>query len=376
MSFSVPSKDYRLQYQQLWPELGPELERVFHEENPVLGESVGAFEREFANYVGVKHAVGVGSGTAALVLAMRSLEIGPGDEVITAANTFAATVTAIMEVGARPVLVDPDPETLTLDAQGVAGAISDRTKAVIPVHLYGRLCSMPPLLDLCVARGVDVIEDAAQAHGARSGRSAGAFGRLGCFSFHPSKNLGAFGDGGAITTDDEDLAQTLREMRNLGKRTKYEFVRVAPNTKLDTVQAAVLRIKLRHLDQFNARRREIARDYVDRLRPHQEPGRLELPPMPLDEETDQSHVFHLFAAHTDHRDDLRQFLKSRGINAGVHYPVPPHLQPATVDLGYRQGDFPVAEGSALRELSLPVSPELTSDQISFVCDEIHDFFTN
>lgn len=367
MSYRVPSKDYGKQNAELWPELSVEIERVFREENPVLGESVAAFEREFASHLGVQHVVGVGTGTDALVLSLRAVGVLPGDEVITAANTFAATITAIALVGARPVLVDPDPRTLTIDAAGVEQAMGEAIKVVIPVHLYGRLCDMEPLMELCNDRGVAIVEDAAQAHGANGVRQAGAFGKAGCFSFHPSKNLGAFGDGGAIATDDVTIAKTLRELRNLGKRTKYEFAHVSPNTKLDTLQAAVLRVKLRHLDRWNARRREIAGQYTASLNTV-----LETPV----EAAHGQHVFHLYAAHLDRRDELRRYLKESGINAGVHYPTPPHLQPWHTGMGYRPGDFPVAEASAARELSLPVSPELSDEQVAFVCERIHAFFAS
>ncbi|MEE9127909.1 MAG: DegT/DnrJ/EryC1/StrS family aminotransferase, partial [Planctomycetota bacterium] len=346
------------------------LKRMVPEETPILGEPVSAFEREFATQVGTAHAVGVGSGTDALVLSLRSLGIGDGDEVITAANTFAATVTAILTVGARPVLVDPDPDTLTLGPDGLVRALTGSTRAVIPVHLYGRLCPMPPILEVCAQHDVSVIEDAAQAHGARDGRAAGAFGRLGCFSFHPSKNLGAFGDGGAVTTNDSELAGTIRELRNLGQRRKHEFIHVAPNSKLDSLQAVVLRVKLRYLDRWNTRRREIAAFYARELAVLERDGVLELPELPRGEE----HAFHLFAVHSDRRDELRQFLKEHGINAGVHYPVPPHLQPMTRGLGYGRGDFPVAEASARRELSLPIAPELDDAQLHFVCKNVHGFF--
>lgn len=366
---SVPSKDYRRQYKALWPALKPVLQGVFEAENPILGESVQRFEAEFAKYIGSAHAVGVGSGTDALVLALRSLGIGEGDEVITAANTFMATVTAILSVGARPVLVDPDPITLNLSAAGLEEAVTSRTKAVIPVHLYGRLCDMESLQQVCGAAGVDLIEDAAQAHGARCSTSlgrAGSFGRLGCFSFHPSKNLGAFGDAGMVCTDDPRLLEVLRELRNLGKSGKYEFSHVAPNAKLDTLQAAILRIKLADLDAHNERRLDFARIY------HRELGGLDLdlPTLPNHGE----HVFHLFPVHCDDRDGLRGFLRERGVNAGLHYPIPPHLQQIPVDLGYRAGDFPITERSARRELSLPIAPELRGEEVLRVCALIREFF--
>lgn len=360
MDIKVPSKDYALQYGELLPELLPELERVLLGENPVLGKSVEAFEQAFARYTGTAHAVGLNSGTDALCLALRVLGIGPGDEVITQANTFIATVSAICMAGAKPVLVDPDPETMNLAPESVEAAVTDRTACVIPVHLYGALSPMDAILKVC--NGIPVVEDAAQAHGANG---AGAKGCMGCFSFHPSKNLGAFGDGGMITTSDARADATLRELRNLGKVTKYEIGHVAPNSKLDTLQAALLLIKLKRLDAWNARRQAIARLYREGL---DGVGDLKLPHDP------GGHVYHLYVVRTARRDALRKHLKSNGVKASLHYPVPPHLQKLDVDLGYREGQFPVAEACACTVLSLPVAPELKDDQVSYVCEQVRQFF--
>lgn len=366
----VPSKDYGRQYAALWSELGPAIERALHGDEPILGAATSSFETEFADFVGSRFAVGVGSGTDALILSLRALGVGAGDEVITAANTFMATVTAIATVGAHPVLVEPDPTSLCLDMARVEGAISSRTRAVIPVHLYGRLCDMQALHEICAERDIDVVEDAAQAHGARiGGQCAGAFGRLGAFSFHPSKNLGCFGDGGAITTNDCTLAEDLRQLRNLGKRGKHKFLHIAPNSKLDTIQAVILRCKLPYLDAWNARRREIARLYHEGL---SELSAIELPELPRDEE----HVFHLFAIHVDRREELCDHLSRQGIRGGLHYPIPPHLQQASRSLPYRPGDFPITERCAERELSLPISPELDDDQIAAVIDAIRVWCTS
>lgn len=368
-SYKVPSKDYTLQYEALLPELLPELERVLREENPVLGRSVEAFEEAFAAYTGVGYAVGVNSGTDALALALRVLGIGPGDEVIVPANTFIATVTAVVMAGAKPVLVDPDPDTMNLSVEAAAAEVTPRTAAILPVHLYGALAPMEGLCALADRHGFAVVEDAAQAHGAKGsdGRRAGAYGRMGCFSFHPSKNLGAFGDGGMVTTDDGAAAERLRVLRNLGKQTKYDIRFVAPNTKLDTLQAALLRVKLPHLDAWNARRRALAGIYREALGGV---GDLVLPRDPGGE----AHVYHLFVVRTASRDALRKHLKERGVNAGIHYPVPPHLQPMDVDLGYRPGDLPVTERLARTVLSLPVAPELEEAQVQYVCHEIRSFF--
>ncbi len=360
----VPSKDYRAQYAALMPELLPLLERTLLDDEPVLGRAVTEFEAAFAAYCGVAHAIGVGSGFDALVLALRVLGVGPGDEVITAANTFTGTVTAILDAGARPVLVDPDVRTLNLSLDGVRAALTPRTKLVLPVHLYGRLAPMAGLLALCADAGVPILEDAAQAHGARAGgRRAGAFGRLGAFSFHPSKNLGAFGDGGAITTDDAALATTLRELRHLGKRDKHHFAHVAPNTKLDTLQAALLLLKLPRLDAQNARRRALAARYRAGL---SDCEGLLLPEDPGDE----SHVWHQYVVRSARRDALRAELKAAGIQAGLHYPVAPHEQPLGVPLVVPARGLPVAEASARSVLSLPIAPELSDAQIGMVIEAV------
>jgi dTDP-4-amino-4,6-dideoxygalactose transaminase len=333
-------------------------------EEPVLGASVERFEREFAASCGVRHAVGVNCGTDAIALALRGLGIGAGDEVATASNTFFATVAAIVACGARPLLVEPDPVTMNLDPARLERALTPRTRAVVPVHLYGRLCDMEAIGALCRARGLLLVEDAAQAHGARAaGRSAGSFGAAGCFSFHPSKNLGAFGDGGAITTDDDALAAKLRELRQLGKRDEYEMHAFAPNTKLDTLQAALLSLKLPGLDAGNRRRRGFAALYRRELAGV---GDLLLPESPRGEE----HV------RTRRRDELRRHLREQGIRASVHYPIPPHLQPLERPLGPAPGELPIAEELSRTVLSLPISPELEEREILEVCRSIRDFFAS
>jgi dTDP-4-amino-4,6-dideoxygalactose transaminase len=365
----VPTKDYARQYRELWPELGPALERAFFEDDPILGAATEAFERDFAAYLGVRHVVGVNSGTDALVLALRALRVGPGDEVVLNANAFVACVSAVVMVGARPVLVDPDPRTWSLTADAVRAALTPRTKAAMPVHLYGAVHGMPELAALCRERGIALVEDVAQAHGARGadGRRAGAYGRAGCFSFHPSKNLGAFGDGGALATDDDALAAEWRTLRNLGKTGKYDVARVATNTKLDTLQAVVLGLKLKRLDAWTARRRALAARYRAALAGI---DGLVLPPDPGPE----SHVYHLFVVLTERRDALKDHLARRGIGSGLHYPIPPHLQPLDVDLGYPRGSLPVAERLAATCLTLPLSHEHTDAEIDAVADAVRGFF--
>jgi dTDP-4-amino-4,6-dideoxygalactose transaminase len=367
----VPSKDYAAQYRALLPDLLPELERVFLEEEPVLGRPVAAFENAFADYVGAARTVAVGSGTDALFLALRALGIGPGDEVITAANTFIATVTAIAMAGARPVLVDPDEHTMNLSADGVRAAVTPATRAVIAVHLYGMPCDLAGISAVAAGHGVHLIEDAAQAHGARcaDGSAAGGVGVAGCFSFHPSKNLGAFGDGGAVTTSDTALADRLLPLRNLGKTSKYTVGSLAPNSKLDTVQAVILRLKLRHLDAWVEARNAHAALYRDALADC--PG-LELPPPAP---PGGRHAYHLFVVRLvdpARREELRNALAQRGIKTSLHYPIPPHLQDLDRDLGYRRGDLPVTERLADRVLSLPVSHELDADRIRSVCDAVRE----
>ena len=315
MSYRVPSKDYAAQYRALWPALSTELSRVLTEENPILGASVAAFEREFAAHCGAADAVGVGSGTAALVLALRSAGVGPGDSVVVPGHTFMATVSAVLLVGATPRLVDADPDTMNASAAAMADAVRADTRALIAVHMYGLLAPMAELRAAVAGQRLTIIEDAAQAHGAgdpADGR-AGALGDLGCFSFHPSKNLGAFGDAGTVTVTHPDSAHgtALRELRNLGKTeaSKYHFAHVAPNSKLDTLQAALLRLKLPSLDALNTRRRALATRYATGLA---DLADLRLPTAP----DAAAHVYHQFVVRTERRDALRAHLKRRGINAG------------------------------------------------------------
>lgn len=367
----IKTKDYARQYAALWPTLGPAMERALLGDDPILGDAVARFEAAFAAHVGTRHAVGLNSGTDALILSLRALGVGPGDEVITAANTFLATVIAIAAVGARPVLVEPDERTLSLDVERTAAALTPRTRAILPVHLHGLPCAMAELLPLCTARGIVVLEDAAQAHGARCGDlgRVGALGEAGAFSFHPSKNLGAFGDGGAVTTDDDDLADRLRLLRNLGKSGKYEARTLGVNSKLDTLQAVVLEHKLPHLDSWNTRRRALAARYHAGLAGLAGRDGLRLP-----DDGDGRHVYHLFVVRTARRDELATFLRHRGIATGMHYPIPPHLQPLDVDLGYRAGTLPITERAARESLSLPLSHEHDDTEIDRVVAAVQEFF--
>jgi dTDP-4-amino-4,6-dideoxygalactose transaminase len=368
MGVEVPFVDLRAQYAALRDRIEPAVASVMERAAFILGDEVSSFEERFARYCGVEHCVGVASGTDALLLALRAAGIGPDDEVITAANTFTATVMAIKAAGARPVLVDCRPDTALIDVDQLAAAITGRTRAVMPVHLYGQAVSVEDLQPLARNHGLAVVEDAAQAHGAtRHGRACGSLGELGCFSFYPGKNLGAYGDGGAVVCRDDDLVERLRMLRNYGQRQKNRHELCGWNSRLDTVQAAVLEIKLDHLDRWNEARREHAAAYAQRLSGLQ----LDLPVV----DSGNSHVYHLFVVRTPHRERLLEFLGDRGVACGVHYPTPIHLQEAHADLGHTPGDFPVAEKMADECLSLPMFPELRPEQIDHVCSSIVDFFS-
>jgi dTDP-4-amino-4,6-dideoxygalactose transaminase len=362
----IPLVDLRTQYRKLKDEIDPAIQAVLDKCNFILGNEVADFEQAFARFVGVRHGIGVSSGTEALHLALRAAGVGPGDEVITAANTFIATVLAISLTGARPVLVDCEPEGYEIDVNQLAVSVTERTKAIIPVHLYGQCADMEPILELAERKGLVVIEDAAQAHGAEyKGRSAGSMGVLGCFSFYPGKNLGAYGDGGIVVTGDDELAEKLRLLRNWGSVVKYEHPVVGFNSRLDTVQAAVLNVKLKYLPKWNEARRQCARIYTDLL--SAEPMVIAPRTMPYG-----THVFHLYVVQVPHRDEVLKGLHAAGIGAGVHYPIPVHLQGAYESLGYTEGDFPNAERLAKRCLSLPLFPELEEDQIAAVVETLRD----
>jgi dTDP-4-amino-4,6-dideoxygalactose transaminase len=325
----------------------------------VLGPDVDRFEAEFASHCEAEHCVGVASGTAALRLAYEALGIGPGDEVIAPANTFIATVLPILELGARPVLVDVDPATALIDPEAVPSALTPRTRAIVPVHLYGQPADLAPILELAEDRDIAVVEDAAQAHGARYGRRrVGGLGRLGCFSFYPAKNLGALGDAGAVVTNDGELAQRIRLLRNLGESPKHHHETRGHNERLDTMQAAVLRVKLRRLDGWNEARRAVARAYGAALAGL--PLRLPV------EAAGREHVWHLYVVRSPDRDALHAALRAVGVGVGMHYPVPLHLQPALAGLGYAAGNFPVAEAWAAELLSLPMHPALSEEAIGTV----------
>lgn len=356
--------DLAAQHTALASEIDQALAGVFGRTDFVLGRDVHLLEEEFAAYCGVDYAIGVDSGTSALELALRAWDIGPGDEVITAANTFVATAFAISQVGATPVLVDVDPITYNLDATLLPGALSSRTRALIPVHLYGQPADMDPILAFACAHGLVVIEDACQAHGARyKGRRAGSLGHAAAFSFYPSKNLGACGEAGMVVTDNADAAERIRWLRNQGQQAKYQHVVCGHNHRLDTVQAAILRVKLSRLDTWNTVRRRRARLYTRLL------AGIPTIVCPIVAAYAEP-VYHLYVIRVAGRDALQTYLLERGIETGIHYPTPIHLQPAYRDLGYRSGSFPVTERYAGEILSLPMYAELPEAQCEQVAQAI------
>ncbi len=363
MNSKVPFVDLTAQYHQIKPTIDEAIMRVVESSAFILGPDVKRFEEEFAAFCEAKAAVGVDSGTSALELALRAYDIGSGDEVITAANTFIATVLAISYVGAKPILVDVDPNTYNIDCDQLEKAITKRTKAIIPVHLYGQMADMDAILAIARKYNLIVIEDACQAHGARyNGKRAGSLGDAAAFSFYPSKNLGAYGDGGAVVTQDEKIAEKIRRLRNYGEKEKYYHEFIGYNRRLDTVQAAVLRIKLSLLDQWNESRRRHAVKYSQLLQ-----GKpLTIPTVPSYAEP----VWHLYVVQVENRDQIRRMLAEKGISCGIHYPVPIHLQEAYRELGYKKGDFPITEALAEKILSLPMYAELTDEQIAAVADEL------
>ena len=361
----IPFVDLKAQYRQIQDEVDPAVLAVMQRGDFVLGGAVTEFERAFADYCGVKYCVGVDSGYSALEMIVRAYDIGPGDEVITAANTFIATVLAISNAGATPVLVDCDPETYNIDAAKIEAAITSRTKAIMPVHLYGQIADMDAILAIARKHNLYVFEDAAQASGARyKGRRAGSLGHAAAFSFYPGKNLGAYGDGGAVTTNDPDVAEKIRLLRNIGQKIKYFHEIKGFNHRLDTMQAAVLGVKLPYLDGWNASRRRAAATYADLL--------ADLPLITPTTTDDTEHIFHLYVVRVADREALMDDLKSKGIATGLHYPIPIHLQPAYAELGYKRGDFPVTEEYAELILSLPIFPELDDDKVTYVTDAIRE----
>lgn len=362
----IPFVDLKQQYQSIKPEIDAAILKTLESAAFVLGPEVAGFEEDFARYCNTRHAVAVNSGTSALHLALLAAGIGAGDEVITTPFTFVATVAAILYSGAKPVLVDIDPRSFTIDPGRIEAAITPRTKAILPVHLYGQCADMDPILEIAGKRGLLVIEDAAQAHGAEyKGRRAGSMGQMGCFSFYPGKNLGAYGEGGMVTTNDAGITRTLRMLRDWGAEKKYRHELKGFNYRMEGMQGAILRVKLRHLEDWTEARRANAAEY-NRL--------LQGAGVGVPEEMPHNrHVWHVYAIRSTRRDELQSHLNEHQIQNGIHYPFPVHVLPAYNDLGYQAGDFPHAEKAAAEVLSLPMFAELTRGQIAEVAAAVRTF---
>lgn len=355
----IPFVDLKAQYLSIKDEIDPAVINVLESTQFILGSEVAALEKEFAVYCNAEQGIAVNTGTSALHLALLAAGIGPGDEVITVPFTFVATVAAICYTGATPVFVDIDPVSYTIDVTQIEAAITERTKAILPVHLYGQPADMDPILEIAQRRGLVVIEDAAQAHRAEyKGRRVGSIGDIGCFSFYPGKNLGAYGEGGIVTTSNPDYAQTIRMLRDWGQERRYNHVLKGYNYRMDGIQGAILRVKLRYLDQWTEARRTHAAQYDQLLK-----DTLVKTPVVMPY---SHHVYHVYVVRVGDRAKLQQKLTEQGIQTGIHYPIPVHLQPAYSDLGYQAGAFPYAETAAQEVFSLPMYPELTSEQVAIV----------
>lgn len=364
----IPLIDLAAQYRNIQPEIDDAIHNVLASGSLVLGPNVTKLEEEIAEYIGASHGVGVASGTDALILALRALEIGPGDEVILPTYTFFSTVEAVMHVGAIPVFVDSEPKTYCLDIDQVACRLTARTKAVLPVHLYGFPAEMEKLLDLTKARGIYVIEDNAQAFGAEyNEQKTGSMGDVGCLSFFPSKNLGAYGDGGMVVTNNPQVAQRVRMLRTHGWKKKYDPEMLGYNSRLDELQAAILRVKLRYVDEWNERRGELAKQYTQRL------SKLEV--MVPFEAPQSRHVYHLYIIGIKERERVQRVLKDSRIASGVYYPQPLHLTMPCQYLGYRKGSFPVAEQASQETLAIPLFPEMSEEQAEEVVTVIEQVLT-
>ncbi|MDQ1589663.1 MAG: hypothetical protein QOG71_290 [Pyrinomonadaceae bacterium] len=386
----IPFVDLQAQYRSIKREVDEAIGRVVESAAFILGREVEAFEAAFAEYLGARFCVGVNSGTAAVQLAVTACGVTAGDEVLVPANTFFATAEAVSTAGATPVFVDADPVSYTIDPTKIEAAITERTRAIIPVHLYGQSADLDPIFEIAARHNLSVIEDAAQAHGSLyKGRRVGALGRANCFSFYPGKNLGAYGEGGAVVTDDAEVARRVRLLRDHGSEQKYRHDIIGYNFRLEGIQGAVLNVKLKHLDHWNELRRAHAARYHELLSDAsnvegsagdvEESGvgkgdRDSGSALTLPQELPYArHIYHLYVVQSDERDALQQHLAAAGVQTGVHYPVPVHLQPAYASLGHRAGDFPQAEHQAARVLSLPMFPELTGAQVERVAAAVRSF---
>ncbi|HAI63128.1 MAG: DegT/DnrJ/EryC1/StrS aminotransferase [candidate division WWE3 bacterium GW2011_GWF2_41_45] len=361
---TIPFLSLKRQHEDIKDEINSSVQRVLERQEFILGSELNEFELSFAHYLGSSFVVGVNSGTDGLRIALRAIGVGAGDEVITTTHTFIATALAIIDVGATPVFVDVGPHTYQMDVTAVEKKITEKTKAILPVHIYGAPSPMEEIISLAHSCNLRLVEDACQAHGAvLNGKKLGTFGDIGVFSFYPSKNLGAYGDGGAICTSDADLYEKIKRLRNYGQPKKYYHEEFGYNSRLDEIQAAVLKVKLSHLDEWNLMRQRLASIYDSKLTDfHPQkiiPG--------------GKSVYHIYSILSNRRDELMAFLSEKKIMTQIHYPVPLHLQKALSSLGYKEGDFPVSEMLAKKEISLPMFSELTQEELSIICDTVLDF---
>ncbi|MEO0281640.1 MAG: DegT/DnrJ/EryC1/StrS family aminotransferase [candidate division WOR-3 bacterium] len=364
----VPFLDLKAQYHSIKDEVDRKLVEVCENTAFSMGPFVEEFEKKFAEYLGVKHFVATSTGTSALHSALLAFGIGNGDEVLVPVNTFTATAEAVVMVGARPVFVDNDPLTYNMDISKIEQLITHKTRAIIPVHLYGQPIDMEKIVEIASKHNLIVIEDCAQAHGAKfKGKMVGTFGHAACFSFYPGKNLGSYGEGGGVATNSDEIAEKIDKIRNHGSKIKYVHEFVGYNYHMHGFQGAVLTIKLKYLDGWNKKRREIAEKYNQKLKEIKD---LALPYI----QKECEHVFHLYVVRTSYREELKQFLNDNGVGTNIHYPYPLHLQESYKFLGYKQGDFPVAEDYAPKLLSLPMFPEMTDEQVDYVVEKIKEFY--
>lgn len=364
----VPFLDLKTQYHSIKDEVDKKLIEVCENTAFTMGPFVEEFEKKFSEYLGVKHFVATSTGTSALHTALLAFGIGNGDEVLVPVNTFTATAEAVVMVGAKPVFVDNDPLTYNMDISKIEQLITHKTRAIIPVHLYGQAVDMEKIGEIASKHNLIVLEDCAQAHGAKfKGKMVGTFGHAACFSFYPGKNLGSYGEGGGVATNSDQIAEKMDKIRNHGSKIKYIHEFVGYNYHMHGFQGAVLTIKLKYLDGWNKKRREIAQKYTENLKDIKD---LALPYI----QKDCEHVFHLYVIRTSFRDELKQFLNDNGIGTNIHYPYPLHLQESYKFVGYKQGDFPIAEEYASKLLSLPMFPEMTDEQVDYVVSKIKEFY--
>ena len=363
----IPFLDFRLQYKEISSEIRKSINGVLERQQFILGDELIKFENKFANYLDVKHVCGVNSGTDALILALKILGIGKGDEVITPTQSFIATTLAITEVGAVPVFVDSDPLTYHIDVSKIEAKVNKRTKAILPVHLYGAPCDMRKIMEIANKHSLYVVEDVCQAHGSTVyGKKVGTFGNIGAFSFYPGKNLGAYGDGGAFCTNDDLIFEKMLMIRNYGQKIKYYHKEIGVNSRLDEIQAAVLSVKLAYLDKWNKERNAVAELYKKYLSQKVKTQKII---------NDGYSCFHVFVIESENRDKLVSYLSDNGVQTLIHYPVPIHLQECYVGLGYKSGDFPVAEMASKRLVSLPIFPGIKTDDVKYICDLVNNFIT-